>query len=318
MSGTSMPSGSPCEASLRELVEDQSRRARRGCPSRSGIAPRIGGTHARQSRLGQPGAVELVVARGGAEVPQDRVVPARDEREADVLVALPRPDRGARHVAEVVRVEEQERAELGCLERRLRTCRAEACAAGRSRPAAPSRPPFVAPRDAMFMALPSPCSVILHIGPSGVNRQTTRAGGRSRRLPHGHFERTTRSPACRRARSSTPFSRPRWSGRIRGRTGSRSSCSAATSGSRSRRSSTRRRTTTPTHAVIRDQEEAGLDIVTDGNMWYDDYVGVIGSFCWYMYERIGGFEPAREEHPLGREPRTRRQGRSSCSTTGAA
>src|SRR5687768_17143287 len=37
--------------------------------------------------------------------------------------------------------------------------------------------------------------------------------------------------------------------------------------------------------VIRDQEEAGLDIVTDGNMWYDDYVGVIGSFCWYMYER---------------------------------
>jgi len=50
--------------------------------------------------------------------------------------------------------------------------------------------------------------------------------------------------------------------------------------------------------VIRDQEEAGLDIVTDGNMWYDDYVGVIGSFCWYMYERIGGFEPAREPHPL--------------------
>ena len=49
--------------------------------------------------------------------------------------------------------------------------------------------------------------------------------------------------------------------------------------------------------VIRDQEEAGLDIVTDGNMWYDDYVGVIGSFCWYMYERIGGFEQSREEHP---------------------
>ena len=52
-----------------------------------------------------------------------------------------------------------------------------------------------------------------------------------------------------------------------------------------------------THAVIADQEEAGLDIVTDGQMSYDDYVGVIGSFCWYMYERIGGFEPAREEHP---------------------
>jgi 5-methyltetrahydropteroyltriglutamate--homocysteine methyltransferase len=52
-----------------------------------------------------------------------------------------------------------------------------------------------------------------------------------------------------------------------------------------------------TQVVIRDQEEAGLDIVTDGQMSYDDYVGVIGSFCWYMYERIGGFEPAREEHP---------------------
>jgi methionine synthase II (cobalamin-independent) len=49
--------------------------------------------------------------------------------------------------------------------------------------------------------------------------------------------------------------------------------------------------------VIRDQEEAGLDIVTDGNMWYDDYVGSIGSFCWYLYERIPGFEPAREAHP---------------------
>ena len=50
-------------------------------------------------------------------------------------------------------------------------------------------------------------------------------------------------------------------------------------------------------AVIAEQETMGLDIVTDGNMWYDDYVGVIGSFCWYMYERIGGFEQSREEHP---------------------
>jgi 5-methyltetrahydropteroyltriglutamate--homocysteine methyltransferase len=49
--------------------------------------------------------------------------------------------------------------------------------------------------------------------------------------------------------------------------------------------------------VIHDQEEAGLDVVTDGNMWYDDYVGVIGSFCWYLYERIPGFEPTRNPHP---------------------
>src|ERR1700737_4941665 len=52
-----------------------------------------------------------------------------------------------------------------------------------------------------------------------------------------------------------------------------------------------------TATAIRDQEEAGLDIVTDGQMCFDDYVGVIGSFCWYMYERIPGFEPAKEEHP---------------------
>jgi 5-methyltetrahydropteroyltriglutamate--homocysteine methyltransferase len=32
-------------------------------------------------------------------------------------------------------------------------------------------------------------------------------------------------------------------------------------------------------------------------MWYDDYIGVIGSFCWYLYERIDGFEAAKEEHP---------------------
>ena len=50
-------------------------------------------------------------------------------------------------------------------------------------------------------------------------------------------------------------------------------------------------------AVIRDQEEAGASFVTDGNMWYDDYVGSIGSFCWYMYERINGFEKARDPHP---------------------
>jgi methionine synthase II (cobalamin-independent) len=62
-----------------------------------------------------------------------------------------------------------------------------------------------------------------------------------------------------------------------------------------------------TEVVIRDQEEAGLDIVTDGQMSYDDYVGVIGSFCWYMYERIDGFAPAKEAHPseVGAAERTK-------------
>ncbi|HTT06871.1 MAG TPA: uroporphyrinogen decarboxylase family protein [Steroidobacteraceae bacterium] len=62
-----------------------------------------------------------------------------------------------------------------------------------------------------------------------------------------------------------------------------------------------------TRAVILDQEDAGLDIVTDGQMSYDDYVGVIGSFCWYMYERIPGFDAAKEPHPseVGAAERTK-------------
>lgn len=52
-----------------------------------------------------------------------------------------------------------------------------------------------------------------------------------------------------------------------------------------------------TAAIIAEQEASGIDIVTDGQMSFDDYVGSIGSFCWYMYERIPGFEQAKEEHP---------------------
>ena len=40
------------------------------------------------------------------------------------------------------------------------------------------------------------------------------------------------------------------------------------------------------------------DIVTDGQMYFDDYVGGIGAFCWYMYERIPGFGQAKEPHPI--------------------
>src|SRR4029079_19819540 len=69
--------------------------------------------------LRQPGAVQLVVARGGPEVPEDRILAARQQCEADVLVALPRPDRRAGQVTEVVRVEQKERTEIGGLERGL-------------------------------------------------------------------------------------------------------------------------------------------------------------------------------------------------------
>lgn len=49
--------------------------------------------------------------------------------------------------------------------------------------------------------------------------------------------------------------------------------------------------------VIADQENAGLDIVTDGQMWFDDYAMGIGSFLWYWFERMPGFSPERREHP---------------------
>ena len=50
-------------------------------------------------------------------------------------------------------------------------------------------------------------------------------------------------------------------------------------------------------AVIRDQEQAGLDILTDGQMWFDDYTMGIGAFLWYWAERIEGFGRAKLSHP---------------------
>ncbi|MEA2380375.1 MAG: 5-methyltetrahydropteroyltriglutamate--homocysteine methyltransferase [Solirubrobacteraceae bacterium] len=50
-------------------------------------------------------------------------------------------------------------------------------------------------------------------------------------------------------------------------------------------------------AVIADQQSAGLDVVTDGQMWFDDYAMGIGAFFWYWFERIGGFGREKLEHP---------------------
>ena len=49
--------------------------------------------------------------------------------------------------------------------------------------------------------------------------------------------------------------------------------------------------------VLRDQEQAGLDICSDGQMWFDDYGMGIGSFLWYWFERIGGFSAEKLSHP---------------------
>ncbi len=61
-----------------------------------------------------------------------------------------------------------------------------------------------------------------------------------------------------------------------------------------------------TTACIKDQELAGLDIVTDGQMHFDDYGGGIGSFVWYWYERLGGFTKAKLPNPLATAHRGQR------------
>lgn len=60
-----------------------------------------------------------------------------------------------------------------------------------------------------------------------------------------------------------------------------------------------------TRVVIRDQELAGLDVLADGQMWFDDYAMGIGSFLWYWLERIGGFGKEKLPHPA----RSRARGR---------
>jgi methionine synthase II (cobalamin-independent) len=50
-------------------------------------------------------------------------------------------------------------------------------------------------------------------------------------------------------------------------------------------------------SVMGDQQRAGLDILTDGQMHFDDYGAKIGSFVWYWYERIPGFEKHRRPNP---------------------
>jgi 5-methyltetrahydropteroyltriglutamate--homocysteine methyltransferase len=57
--------------------------------------------------------------------------------------------------------------------------------------------------------------------------------------------------------------------------------------------------------VIDDQTRAGLDILTDGQMWFDDYSMGIGSFLFYWLERIEGFGKEKLPHPA----RAKAQGR---------
>ena len=68
--------------------------------------------------LRQPRAVQAVVLGRRAEVPDVRVAAAGQQRVARHLVARPLADVGARRVADVVEVEQQDGAEVGGRERR--------------------------------------------------------------------------------------------------------------------------------------------------------------------------------------------------------
>lgn len=60
-----------------------------------------------------------------------------------------------------------------------------------------------------------------------------------------------------------------------------------------------------TRVVIQDQVDAGLDLLTDGQMWFDDYHMGIGSFLWYWLERTRGFSAEKLPHPARGKARGR-------------
>ncbi len=80
--------------------------------------------HAEHARLAigrvQPVAIEPVVHRRRPEIPDDRRAALGQERKPTELVALPLADLGARDVADVVDVEQQQRPALGVGKRLLR------------------------------------------------------------------------------------------------------------------------------------------------------------------------------------------------------
>ena len=88
----------------------------------------------------QPVAVDAVMHRGRAEVPHDRLAVAGEQREAAQLVAFPFADLGAGDVADVVDVEQQQRAAWRGLQRRRAPAPAGNGAADRNRSGARNRP----------------------------------------------------------------------------------------------------------------------------------------------------------------------------------
>ena len=82
------------------------------------MAPRCVEMPARD-RLPQPGAINLVVPRRRAEVPENRLIILWQQREAREFVHRPGADMRGRDVADVVHVKAKQRAEFRLFEQRL-------------------------------------------------------------------------------------------------------------------------------------------------------------------------------------------------------
>src|SRR5262245_4174452 len=70
----------------------------------------------------QPGRIQLMMARRGAEIPHKRFAIAGEQTPARQLVARPFADDGAGNVADVVLVEDEQRAQFRTAECSPRTC----------------------------------------------------------------------------------------------------------------------------------------------------------------------------------------------------
>ena len=107
-----------------DLLGDAGVRVERAA-QRGDAGPRAGSSVARRfgdlavvglAVVVEPRVVQLVVPGGRAEVPDDRLAAAGQQREPDQLVHRPGADVGGGHVADVGEVEGQQGTELGSIE----------------------------------------------------------------------------------------------------------------------------------------------------------------------------------------------------------
>ena len=74
-------------------------------------------------------------------------------------------------------------------------------------------------------------------------------------------------------------------------------------------------------AMIGDQLDAGIDVPTDGHLWYDRHQGFISSFLLYPAYHLDGIDGAPARQPAHdvvrqrrRRPRSAGPGTTSCVT----